>query len=94
MVLGLVLTGFAQAAPPKPAIEVRLKAVSELAPIVKYVAALVQQEDAGAQYAGIIEAMAKEENGFDGALAYGDRYRVREGRSVRGNVGSYAQHRP
>jgi len=66
MVLGVVLMGVAQAAPPKPAIEVRLKAVAELAPVVKYVAGLMKQEDAGAQYAGIIEAMAKEENGFDG----------------------------
>lgn len=66
MVLGAVLVGVAQAAPPKPAIEVRLKAVAELAPVVKYVAALMQQEDAGTQYAGFIEAMAKDENGFDG----------------------------
>jgi hypothetical protein len=66
MLLAVGFASFAQAAPPKPAIEVRLKAISDMAPIVKYVGGLMQQEDAGAQYAGIIEALAKEENGFDG----------------------------
>ncbi len=66
LVLAVMLVSPAVAAPPKPAIEVRLKAVTELAPIVKYVSELMGQGDAGAQYAGVIDAMAKEENGFDG----------------------------
>jgi hypothetical protein len=54
------------AEPIKPAIEVRVKALKELAPILEYGGELAGQPDAGKQFAALIQQFAANEKGFEG----------------------------
>ena len=54
------------AAPPKPAVEIRLKAAAELVPVLEYGGNLVGQGEVAKQFGGIIKTFVDNEKGFFG----------------------------
>jgi len=64
LVLVSPLAGAAEPVP--PAIEIRVKAVGELTGIVEYAGGVLQQPEAGKQFAGIIKLMGEGEKGIEG----------------------------
>ena len=54
------------AAPPKPAVEIRLKAAAELVPVLEYGGNLVGQGEVTKQFGGIIKTFVDNEKGFFG----------------------------
>jgi hypothetical protein len=62
----MVLTTTVWAEPTKPAVEVRVKAIGELAPILEYGGELFGQADAGKQFAGILKQFTGDEKGYEG----------------------------
>ena len=64
--LALLAPLAAAAEPTPPAIEVRVRAIAELAGIVEYAGGVFLQPEAGKQFAGIIEMLAGTEKGLEG----------------------------
>ena len=62
----LVVAAAATAEPIKPAVEVRIKPVAELAPLLEYGGELFGQADAGKQFAGILKTFADNKEGYEG----------------------------
>ena len=66
VVLALFAPLAAAAEPAPPAVEVRVRAIAELAGIVEYAGGVFLQPEAGKQFAGIIEMLAGTEKGLEG----------------------------
>lgn len=64
MTFALCLGASAQSA--KPAVEIRVKPVGEMAAILEYGGELFGQADAGKQFAGILKQFATDEKGYEG----------------------------
>jgi len=69
LLVGLVVASVASAAAPKPAIELRIKAVKDLVPIIKYIGEVAHQAEPADQIAGVIQELAKDEDGIYGTRA-------------------------
>lgn len=62
----VAVAAVASAAPPKPAVEVRMVGATDLAPVIEYAGGLFGQGETAKQFGEILKAFAENEKGFEG----------------------------